>query len=296
VRPILIAIVLANLVNAGLDWVLIFGHLGAPAMGAVGSGWATSISRWFLAALIAALAWPDLRSTFVPWTRDAFDVAAMRRVVALGAPIGVQIGLEMAAFNVTGLLIGRMGKVQLAGHTAALSLASLTFMVPLGVGISSSVLVGNAIGRGDAPSARRAAGAGFLCGVGFMAASALVLVALPGLLARAYTDVDAVVVVAASLIPIAGVFQVFDGLQVVSAGVLRGAGDTRAPLLSNVLGFWLVGMPVSLWLGFRTGLGVVGLWWGFVAGLAAVAVFLVLRVRALLSSAVARISVEGGPG
>jgi MATE family multidrug resistance protein len=107
--------------------------------------------------------------------------------------------------------------------------------------------------------------------------------------------VPGVVAVAAALIPIAGVFQVFDGLQVVSAGVLRGAGDTRAPLVSNVLGFWLVGMPVSLWLGFRAGLGVVGLWWGFVAGLAAVAAFLVLRVRALLSRAVARISVEGEP-
>jgi len=113
----------------------------------------------------------------------------------------------------------------------------------------------------------------------------------PGAFARAYTSVPAVVGVAAALIPIAGLFQVFDGLQVVAAGVLRGAGETRAPLVANVLGFWLVGMPVSLWLGFRAGLGVVGLWWGFVAGLAAVAAFMVQRVRSHFSRPVARVSV-----
>jgi MATE family multidrug resistance protein len=170
------------------------------------------------------------------------------------------------------------------------------FMVPLGIGSASSVLVGHAIGERDMGHARRVAASALAVGTGYMVLSACVLLAIPGLFASAYTSVPGVVAVASLLIPIAGVFQVFDGLQVVSAGVLRGAGDTRAPLVSNVLGFWLVGMPVSLWLGFRGGMGVVGLWWGFVAGLAAVAAFLVLRVRTLLSSAVARISVEGEPG
>jgi MATE family multidrug resistance protein len=125
-----------------------------------------------------------------------------------------------------------------------------------------------------------------------MVVSACVLLAMPGPFARAYTSVPAVIAMASALIPIAGVFQVFDGLQVVAAGVLRGSGDTRAPLVSNLLGFWLVGMPVSLLLGFRAGLGVVGLWWGFVAGLAAVAAFLVGRVRVRLSRPVARIRVD----
>ncbi len=295
VRPILIAIVVANVLNALLDWVLIFGHLGAPAMGAVGSGWATSISRWFLAALIAALAWPDLRSTFVPWTRDAFDVAAMRRVVAIGLPIGAQVGLEMAAFNVTGLLIGRMGDEQLAGHTAALSLAALTFMVPLGVGIAASVLVGHAVGRGDAPSARRAAGAGFLCGVGFMAASALVLLGAPRLLAQAYTDDAAVVAVAASLIPIAGVFQVFDGAQVVASGILRGAGETRVPAAANLVGYWIVGIPIGWTLATRADLGARGLWWGLTFGLVAVAALLAWRVVHVLRGDVRRTTIESKP-
>ena len=139
------------------------------------------------------------------------------------------------------------------------------------------------------------AASALLFGAGYMVLSACLLLAIPGVFARAYTSVAGVVSVAAALIPIAGVFQVVDGLQVVSAGVLRGAGDTRAPLIANVLGFWLVGMPVSLWLGFQAAHGVVGLWWGFVAGLAAVAAFLVWRVRSLLSRPVARISVEGEP-
>jgi MATE family multidrug resistance protein len=292
VRPIVIAIVAANVVNALLDWVLIYGRLGAPAMGAVGSGWATAASRWFLAAFLAVLAWRDLRPVFVEWTREAFDVGALRRILALGLPVAVMVGLEVAAFNVTGLLAGRMGGDQLAGHTVALNLASLTFMVPLGVGIAASVLVGNAVGRGDAPSARRAAGAGFLCGVGFMAASALVLVALPRLLARAYTDVDAVGVVAASLIPIAGVFQVFDGAQVVASGILRGAGETRVPAAANLVGYWVVGIPIGWWLAARMDLGPRGLWWGLTFGLVAVAVLLAWRVVHALRGEVRRVETE----
>jgi MATE family multidrug resistance protein len=127
-----------------------------------------------------------------------------------------------------------------------------------------------------------------------MAACALVLLAAPRLLAGVYTSVPGVVTIAASLIPIAGVFQVFDGLQVVAAGVLRGAGDTRAAMMANMLGFWLVGTPVSLWLGFGLNRGVVGLWWGFVAGLAAVALFLVLRMRVRLAGPIARLHVAPG--
>src|SRR5262249_32896147 len=159
-------------------------------------------------------------------------------------------------------------------------------------GSASAVLVGRAIGEQDMPHARRVAASALLFGAGYMLISACLLLAFPWMFAAAYTNVPGVITVAAALIPIAGVFQVFDGLQVVSAGVLRGAGDTRAALVANVLGFWLVGMPVSLWLGFRAGHGVVGLWWGFVAGLAAVAVFMMSRVRSLLSRPVARISVE----
>jgi len=296
VRPIVLAIVVANAMNAALDWIFIYGHCGAPAMGAAGSGWATSISRWLLAAVLAAFAWPDLSPSLVRWTRDAFDVAALARIVRVGAPVAVQIGLEMAAFNVMGgLLIGRMGKTQLDGHTVALSLGAFTYMVPLGVGIASSVLVGNAIGRGDSAAARRAAGAGILCGVGFMATTAVAFIALPRLLASAYSNGADVVAVAASLIPIAGVFQVFDGAQVVASGVLRGAGETRTPAVANLVGYWFVGLPIGWLLATRADMGPRGLWWGLTAGLVCVAAVMGARMLHALRGEVRRVEAETKP-
>jgi MATE family multidrug resistance protein len=291
-RPILVAILAANVLNAGLDWVLVFGHLGFPAMGAVGSAWATALSRWFLALFLAAVAWPELRRSLVPWRRDAFDVRALRGILALGLPIGVQVALEMGAFNVAGLLMGGMGETPLAGHTVALQLASTTFMVPLGIGTAASVLVGNAIGRGDANSARRAAGAGFLCGVAFMALSGAMFLSVPGIFAQAYTHDAAVVALAASLIPIAGVFQVFDGVQCVATGVLRGAGESRPAAAANLVGYWMVGLPFGWWLTTGAGLGPKGVWWGLTLGLAAVAVLLSWRTARVLRGEVRRIDVE----
>jgi MATE family multidrug resistance protein len=177
----------------------------------------------------------------------------------------------------------------------ALNLASLTFMVPLGVSTAAAVLVGHAVGRGDAAEARRAAGAALLCGVGFMVASAAVMLTLPGPLARLYTTDAAVAALAASLIPIAGVFQVFDGIQVVSIGILRGVADTRTPMLVNVLGFWLVGLPVSAALGFATAAGPRGLWWGLTAGLVLVALVLLWRARRRLAGDVRRVVIDHDP-
>jgi MATE family multidrug resistance protein len=158
------------------------------------------------------------------------------------------------------------------------------------------VPVGHAVGRGDGAAARRAAVAALLCGTGFMGLSAPSFLLVPGALARLYTTDAAVVALAGALIPIAGVFQVADGLQAVSAGVLRGAGDTRAPLVLNLLGFWLLGTPVSLYLAFRTSAGPRGLWWGLVVGLAAVAVLLLARMRGRLRGTPRRVVIDdAGP-
>ena len=288
-------VVLSNLLNAGLDWVLVFGHWGLPAMGAPGSALATTITRFLGLFALLVIGRRALDPMLRPWRKEALALGPLLRTFQIGLPIGAQNSVEFTTFAAISVFAGWFGAEAVSGHQVAINLASLMFMVPLGIGSASSVLVGHAIGEQDMAHARRVAASALAVGAGYMALSACVLLALPGMFASAYTSVPGVAAVAALLIPIAGVFQVFDGLQVVSAGVLRGAGDTRAPLVSNVLGFWLVGMPVSLWLGFRAGLGVVGLWWGFVAGLAAVAAFLVLRVRSLLSRPVARISVEGEP-
>jgi len=288
-------VVLSNLLNAGLDWVLVFGHWGLPAMGAPGSALATTITRFLGLFALLVIGRRALEPMLRPWRKEALALGPLLRTFQIGLPIGAQNSVEFTTFAAISVFAGWFGAEAVSGHQVAINLASLMFMVPLGIGSASSVLVGHAIGEQDMAHARRVAASALAVGAGYMALSACVLLALPGMFASAYTSVPGVVAVAALLIPIAGVFQVFDGLQVVSAGVLRGAGDTRAPLISNVLGFWLVGMPVSLWLGFKGGLGVVGLWWGFVAGLAVVAAFLVLRVRELLSRPVARISVEGEP-
>jgi MATE family multidrug resistance protein len=289
------AIIAGNILNLLLNWMFVFGNFGAPALGVVGSALSTLVSRFAMLAILFATAQQDLKPMLTPWRKGATARAPLARVMRIGLPIGLQNSVEYTTFAAISLFAGWFGADAISGHQVAINLASLTFMVPMGVGSAASVLVGHAIGAGDLAHARRVAASALLVGAGYMVVSAAVLLAFPGVFARIYTSVPGVVAVASLLIPIAGVFQVFDGLQVVAAGVLRGAGDTRASLIANVLGFWLAGMPVSLWLGFRLGGGVVGLWWGFVSGLAAVALFLVLRVRSHLSREVRRVSVDAAP-
>ena len=291
-RPIVITMIAGNLVNVGLNWVFVFGNLGAPAMGASGSALSSTLSRWFMLSLLLVLARRTLQPLLRPWRPASLELRPLLRTLRVGLPIGIQSSVEFSTFAAISVFAGWFGAEAIGGHQVAINLASLMYMVPLGIGSAAAVLVGNAIGEGDSAHARRVAASALACGAGFMAVSALALLAIPTAFAHLYTSVPGVVAVAAALIPIAGVFQVFDGLQVVAAGVLRGAGDTRAAMIANVAGFWLIGTPVSLWLGFGAGGGVIGLWWGFVAGLAAVAVFLVVRVRVRLGGELSRLKVD----
>ena len=290
--PIVWTIIIANAVNLFLNWVFIYGKFGVPAMGAVGSGLATGISRFVLAGGLLVLAWPELKPALIPWRRDAFELAPLGRMLAVGAPIAVTMALEYGAFATVGLMMGTLGTTEMAAHQVALNLASLTFMVPLGLGGAGAVLVGQAIGRGDPAGMRRAAGAALALGVGFMTATMVAFVVAPAAFARIYSSEAVVVALAATLIPLAGLFQVFDGTQAVAVGILRGAGDTRWPMVINVLGFWLVGLPISVWLGFYAGYGPLGLWWGFVGGLAAVAVLLIWRVRSRFRRTIDRLIID----
>jgi MATE family multidrug resistance protein len=294
-RAIVIVILGANVLNAALGWVLIFGRLGSPALGAVGAGLAATGSRFALALGLLALAWRELRPLLLPPRREALDRAALGRMLQLGVPIGLQMQLEYGIFALVALLMGRLGTVPMAAHQIALTIASVTFMVPQGIGGAAAVLVGQAVGAGDASRARRAAAASLAAGAAFMLLAGLVLVALPGPLARLFSVEAPVVAVAVLLLPIAGVFQLFDGIQVVSIGILRGVGDTRAPVVLNVLGFWLIGLPASLWFGFGLRAGAAGLWWGLVVGLVVVALSLLTRVRGRMRRSLARVVVNGTP-
>ena len=292
-RPIVVAVVVGNVANVFLNWVLMFGNLGAPRLGASGAAWSSSIGRWLMLAALLAAAWRELRPHLVPLSAAALDATALYRTVRLGVPIGIQQLLEVGAFGAVTILMGLFGTVPLAGHEIALNMAALTFMVPLGVSTAAAVLVGRSVGAGDLGSARWHAASALVCGVAFMVASASLFLLAPTLLARLYTTDAAVIAVAATLLPLAGVFQVFDGVQAVCGGVLRGAGDVRAPMLANLVGFWGLGIPAGVAFSFRLGWGPTGLWWGLVVGLAAVALLLLWRVRVKLSREVQRVDVEG---
>jgi multidrug resistance protein, MATE family len=292
VRPIVFTILLANLVNVALNWVLVFGRFGFPALGPVGTGWASTLSRWTMLVTLVVFTYGQLGPYLKPAGRDVLRLRPLARMLRIGLPVGGQLELEMGAFAVVALLMGWLGTAEMAGHQVAINLASLTFMVPLGIAQAGSVRVGQAVGRGEPAAARFAVAAALVSGASFMFLAGVVLVALPGALTALYTNDPAVVVVAVALIPVAGVFQVFDGLQVVAAGVLRGIGDTTAPFLANLVAFWVIGLPIGVYLGFRTAAGPVGLWWGLVVGLAAVALFLVIRVRVRMRRDLVRIIIE----
>jgi MATE family multidrug resistance protein len=279
VLPVGITVIIANLVNVGLNYLWIYGKLGFPAMGVIGSAWATVTSRWLMAIMLLLLGWPTLRRHLRVAAPNLLDIRPLMRMLKLGLPIGAQMMLEGGAFNVMALLMGWLGVAQVAAHQIALNLASLAFMVPLGVSSAAAVIVGHAVGRGDPAGVRRSTIASLVVGAAFMLCTGALFIAVPQLLAGLYTNDVMVLALAALLLPLAGLFQVFDGLQVVAIGLLRGLGDTRTPMLINVIGFWCIGIPVSLWLGFGLGYGAVGLWWGLVVGLVIVAAFLVTRLR-----------------
>jgi MATE family multidrug resistance protein len=270
----------ANVLNALLNWVLIFGHLGAPALGAVGAGISTSILQTALP--LATFAWIVRarlhEGAWVPWSRAAVDLRGLGRILRLGAPVSLALLLEMWTFQTVTLWAGHLGEVPLAAHSFVLNMASLSFMVPLGVSLAAVTRVGNLMGAGKPHDAQRAAWVSLALGAGSMALFALLFVTLRQLLPRLYTDEVEVVRLAASILPVAAAFQLFDGTQVVGSGILRGMGRTRPAAVIHVVGFWGLALPLAWWLTFRGGLGLAGLWWGLALGLASVAALLVLWV------------------
>jgi MATE family multidrug resistance protein len=280
VRPVLWVVLLGNVVNALANWVLVFGHWGAPALGLVGSGLATSLTRiaMFGAGLWLVLAFRLHEGAWLPWSRRAFEGAGLRALVAIGFPIAIQMSLEMWAFAGSNFIAGALGAESVAAHSLVMNLASITFMVPLGIAQGTAVRVGNLIGAGDLARAQRAAWLGIAMGALFMTLSAVGFVAGRELLPRLYTPEAVVIAAAAAILPIAGAFQVFDGTQSVASGVLRAMGRPGPAAAFNLVGYWLIALPIGGWLALRTDAGLPGLWWGLCAGLVVVAIGLVLLI------------------
>ncbi len=266
VRPVMIAIIAANIVNLAANWVLISGQLGAPAMGVRGSAWATVLSRLGMAGwLLAVIVHREGGRLVVP--RWRIERKRMRRLLALGLPAASQVTLEVGVFAAATVLAGRLAPAALAAHQIAINIIAFTFMVPLGVASAGAGRVGQATGRDDAAAAARAGWTAILFGALFMAGSAIVFLLLPRLLMRAFTPDTEVIRIGVSLLFVGALFQIFDGVQGVATGVLRGLGDTRTPMLWNLGAHWFVGLPLGYGLCFAAGQGVIGLWWGLAAGL-----------------------------
>lgn len=278
-RPAAVVIIVANALNVFANWIFIYGNLGAPALGATGSAWATTICRWAMLVMLAAYVFgrPHLRpylTRIPPWPPDR---RLLSRLARLGLPAGTQFGMEVGVFASAAVLMGWLGTLELAGHQIAINLCSTTFMVPLGFSSTAAVRVGQALGRGDVDGARRAAATAFVLGVGFMGAAALAFFTRPEFFVRIYTDDPELVAMGVSLLLVGAAFQLSDGTQTIAIGALRGAADTRFPMLVAMVAYWLIGLPLGYLLAFHWGFGPRGLWWGLTCGLTLVGVTLALR-------------------
>lgn len=272
-RPGMVSMLVANLLNVLLNWVLIFGAPGLPGMGVRGASLATGITRVILvlALLIAILGFRLYQEAWTPLSRRILELKALRQQVSLGLPVGLQYTLEMWAFGAGSVLAGWIGERPLAAHSVSINLASFAFMVPLGISIGASVRVGNLLGEGRPEAAQTSAHTALKLCVGTSLASAAVFILGRSALPRLYTDDPAVLAMAASILPVAAAFQVMDGLQAVGGGVLRGMGRPLPAVAFNLLSYAALTLPLAYFLGLKTSVGVVGIWYAYALGLAVVA-------------------------
>jgi MATE family multidrug resistance protein len=286
--------------NALLSWSLIFGHLGLPALGLLGGGVGSTLTWLIMCVALVAVISLDGQfrrfHLFGNWWR--FDPQRIRAMIRLGLPIGLTMALEMGVFALAAYFMGWLGARAVAAHAVALQLAALTFMVPLGLGQAATVRVGLALGRGDQQGIARSGWTAWVMGVGFMGAMALLMWAIPRPLVVLFlNDVPenaAVIALAVSFLRVAAAFQLVDGAQVIGAGMLRGLHDTRWPLLFALVGYWVIGLGIGIWLAFDRDWNGVGIWVGLASGLGAVAILMLARwnMRARLGL----IKIHASPG
>lgn len=282
-RPAMAFTFLGLGLNVIMNYMFIYGVGDViPAMGLVGSGYATTLVRWVM--VLGLVVYVTTRADLHPFrnVRLRPDPALLGRIITIGAPVGTQFGLEVGLFAFGAVMMGWVGPLELAAHQVTLNIAATTFMVALGVSLAGSIHVGQHIGAGRMNAMRRTVLATYTLALGFMSVCALLFLLAGESLIGLYTSDPAIVALGAQLLMVAAAFQVFDGAQVAGVSVLRGAADTRVPMIVCAIGYWGIGVPVGLMLGFRTALGPIGVWIGLSAGLGAVAIMLGLRVRRML--------------
>ncbi len=288
--PALVGSLVANVVNFVVSNLLVRGDgalaavgmqpRGLPALGALGAGLAFSLASFVLLAFVAV---PSLRYR----AHGSGEPVAMRTAYRVGVPVGLQMLAEMGIFSLVALLSGILGPEVASAHQVAIAMASFTFMGALGVSGATAVCVGHAVGAGTSP--RRAGALGIALGAVVMIAGAILFAAAPRLLVSAFTTDERVIAIGTHLVRIAALFQLFDGVQAVAAGALRGAGDVRFPFVANVVAHWFIGFPIAMLLGFALHGGAPGLWWGLTAGLVVVSIALAARFAVVSRRAIGRV-------
>ena len=278
VRPVMVVLISANLINWLFNWLLITGRWGFPALGVTGSAVSTCLARVYMAGCLGLLI-VFLERRSLDRLRHSFrrpDGPRLKRLLKIGFPAATQILLEIGAFGSAAVLAGRLALVALAAHQIAINAASVSFMIPLGIASAAAVAVGQAVGQRDIHLARKR---GFIA-IGIASVFALGAAALfllePTAILRLYTRNEGVLETGITLLALAGSFQLFDGVQVVATGALRGLGETRIPMLVNLAGYWFLGLPVGAFLCFQRHYGVFGLWIGLTLALCAIAITLFL--------------------
>lgn len=280
-KPTMVYGVLGALLNIPLNYVLMFGKLGFPALGTVGCGIASAIVIWIsVLMLLAYLLWHRHFKPFALFSRfEAPDWRQIFEHLRVSFPIAVSIFVEGSLFVGAALLIGRLGPVPAASHLVAINFSAMAFMIPVGLSSAISIRVGNAIGRADPGAARYAGIIGITIVLGFQTISASTMFLFPELIVSMYTDDPLVVPLAVSLLFYAAIFQYSDGIQICAAGALRGYKDTQAPMVYTIISFWIIGMTLGYYLTFNAGMGPAGMWIGMIAGLSIAAVLMLARFQ-----------------
>lgn len=287
-RPVIVIMLAGTICNGLGNYALALGKLGLPALGLAGIGWASTFSLWgmFLALTLYVLIRPRYRKYRIFQTLGRFEPAVFLELVRIGLPIGVLAAVETGMFTLTAFWMGQLGTTALAAHQVALQTAAITFMVPLGISLATTVRVGLRLGQQDWQGAKMAGAVGIGLSILFMGAMGLLFWLLPERIVGLYLDTQnpanrEVVELAQQLLGVAAVFQIVDGIQVSASGALRGFKDTRVPMLIGIVAYWGLGLPSGYLLGIHLGLGAVGLWWGLALGLLVAALVLPWRLFAL---------------
>lgn len=278
-KPIMYTSLLALVLNVFLNWVFIYGKFGAPELGAVGCGVASAITMWTIMFVLGGhMATAKRYASMQLFSRVApIRPNVLREIVTLGVPIAITITAEAGLFNAVSILMGTLGPTIAAGHQIALNFASTMFMVPLALSAATTVRVGYRLGRNEPDEARRSGKIGLVVCTGFMAVSASFLLLARDLVVAMYTPDEAVQAIAISLLLMAAVFQIADGIQVGAAGALRGYKDTRQPMLMTMIAYWVIAFPLAYLAAVTYKMPPAWIWGGFVAGLTIAAVFLSWR-------------------